>query len=180
MVDVTVEPATMDDLDAVTDYWVTLVSDQRAHGAHLLPESNRAAARDVLSQYVHTDSIAVARLATPLAPEGTDADNPSPPAGPIVGFVMFHIETGLYDQDVRRGIIDNVYVDPEYRDNGVGSLLLDYAETALAEDGADVFALSVMFENEAARRLYTHRGYEPHRLMLEKPTESDTHSKDDR
>ena len=93
---------------------------------------------------------------------------------------MYHLETGLYDQDVTRGIIDNVYVDPEHRDGTVGSQLLEYAESELADDGADVFALSVMFENDAARRLYERRGYEPHRVMLEKPTESDTHSKDDR
>ena len=174
MTDVRTEPASQDDLDAVTDRWVSLVADQRAHGAHLLPEENRGEARDVISQYIHTGNVAVARL-------DTDSGDAEPDLGsPVVGFVMFHLETGLYDQDVDRGIIDNIYVDPEYRDSTVGSQLLDHAEADLSEAGADVFALSVMFANDAARRLYERRGYEPHRIMLEKPTESDTHSKDDR
>lgn len=173
MTDVHIEAATQDDLDAVTDRWVSLVADQRSHGAHLLPEENRDEARDVISQYIHTANIAVARLAT-NDDTGTDLGSP------VVGFVMYHLETGLYDQDVTRGIIDNLYVDPEHRDGTIGTQLLDFAESELAEDGADVFALSVMFANDAARRLYERRGYEPHRIMLEKPTESDTHSKDDR
>lgn len=174
MTDVTIEAATQDDLDAVTDRWVSLVADQRTHGAHLLPQENRTEARDVISQYIHTANIAVARIAT------DDSDTASSLGSPVVGFVMYHLETGLYDQDVARGIIDNIYVDPEHRDGTVGSQLLDYAESELADGGADVFALSVMFDNDAARRLYGRRGYDPHRIMLEKPTESDTHSKDDR
>lgn len=174
MTDVRIEQATQDDLDAVTDRWVSLVADQRSHGAHLLPEENRTEARDVISQYIHTANVAVARL-------DTDGEDDDPDLGsPVVGFVMYHLETGLYDQDVTRGIIDNVYVDPEHRDGTVGSRLLDYAESDLVEAGADVFALSAMHGNDAARRLYERRGYEPHRVMLEKPTESDTHSKDDR
>lgn len=172
MTGVSVEEATRDDIDAVTDRWVSLVADQRSHGAHLLPEENRSEARDVIGQYVHTANVAVARIET----DGGDANL----ASPVVGFVMYHLESGLYEQDATRGIIDNVYVDPEHRDGDVGSQLLDYAEADLQDAGADVFALSVMFENESARRLYDRRGYEPHRLMLEKPTESDTHSKDDR
>jgi ribosomal protein S18 acetylase RimI-like enzyme len=172
MTRVRVEPATGDDLAAITDRWVALVADQRAHGSHLRPEENRSEAQDVLSQYVHTDNIAVART----DPEDPSIDGP----GAVVGFVMFHLETGLYDQDAVRGIIDNVYVDPAYRDRAVGSRLLDYAEGELESAGAEVIALSVMADNEAAQRLYDRRGYEPHRYMLEKPTESDTHSKDDR
>jgi len=169
---VCVEQATGDDLDAITDRWVALVDDQRAYGAHLRPDENRSEARDVISQYVHTGNVAVARTTPDDAEPGS--------TGLVVGFVMFHVESGLYDQDARRGIIDNVYVDPEYRDAAVGTELLDYAEAELADQGTDRIALSVMFDNEAARRLYERRGYEPHRLMLEKPTESDTHSKDDR
>lgn len=172
MTDVRVDDATQDDLDAITDRWVALVADQRSHGAHLLPAENRNEARDVISQYIHTANVAVARLETD--------DESGELSSPVVGFVMYHLESGLYDQDVTRGIIDNVYVDPEHRGCSVGSHLLDVAEADLRDDGADVIALSVMFQNDAARRLYEHRGYEPHRLMLEKPTESDTHSKDDR
>ncbi|GAA0301589.1 GNAT family N-acetyltransferase [Halarchaeum salinum] len=161
---VRIEAATMDDLDALVDFWVALVADQRAYGTHLLATENRATARDVLSQYVATDRALVARLV------GTDAP---------VGFVMYHPETGLYEEDATRGVVDNVYVDPAHRERGIGSALLDAAENALLDAGADVLSIAVMAENERARALYEDRGYRPQRHILEKPGESDTHTKED-
>ncbi|MFW5918851.1 MAG: GNAT family N-acetyltransferase [archaeon] len=152
--DVTVESATVADVDVVVDQWVDLVEGQRRHGAHLLGAENRAAAVSIVEQYVHADGVALAR--TP------DRD------GRIVGFVMFHIERGMYEQDVRRGIIENVYVVPAYREETVGSQLLDYAESKLEDEGADVVGLSVLADNEAARDLYRSRGYRPHRLTMER------------
>lgn len=94
-------------------------------------------------------------------------------AGPtdIVGFVMYGPETGSYEQSVDRGIIENVYVHPDYRNRGIGAALLDRAERALAESGVDVIALEAMADNEAAQRLYARRGYRPHRIELEAPVE---------
>lgn len=89
--------------------------------------------------------------------------------GTIVGFVMFGPETGSYEQSVDRGIIENVYVHPDYRNLGVGKALLDAAECALAESGVDTIALEAMATNNAARRLYARRGYQPHRVELEAP-----------
>jgi len=154
----------MGDLDAVVGLWVALVADQRAHGTHLLPEANRAAARDVLSQYVATDRVFVAR---------------SPDGSAPIGFVMHHVENGFYTEDDSRGVVDNIYVEPAYRGQGVGSRLLDAAERALGEAGAGVLAISVMAANERARELYEERGYGLHRHVLEKPVKSDTHSRDD-
>ncbi len=164
-----VEPATLSDLDALADLWEDLVADQRQHGAHLRAAPNRSSARDVLGQYVATDGVLVARA--------------SPDADPL-GFVMFYVEEGLFDQDATRGIVENVYVRPGARSRGVGSALLAAAEDALAADGADVVALSVMADNERAREFYDDHGYRPHRVTLEKSVdeaapESDTHSKDD-
>jgi ribosomal protein S18 acetylase RimI-like enzyme len=157
----TVEPATTGDTEALADLWVALVADQRAHGAHLLAGENRSTARDFLGQSVAGDRVHVARA-----------------RGGVVGFVMFHVETGAYEQDTTRGVVDNVFVTPEYRDCGVGSRLLDAAEAALRERGAETLAISVLAANDAARRLYERRGYETQRLVLERPAESDTHSKE--
>lgn len=159
-----IEPADMDDLDTLVDLWVDLVAGQREHGTHLLPEPNRETARDVLSQYVATDKLLVARA-----------------GGRVVGFVMLHVESGLYEQDVTRGVVDNVYVREGYRDAGVGSTLLDVAEAELEDRGADVVSLSVMASNERARELYESRGYEPQRVVLERglDPESDNHSRED-
>lgn len=166
--DVTVESATVSDVDVVVDQWVDLVEGQRRHGAHLLGAENRAAAVSIVEQYVHADGVALART--------TDRD------AKIVGFVMFHIEHGMYEQDVRRGIIENVYVVPPYRDETVGSQLLEYAESELESAGAEVVGLSVLADNASARELYRSRGYRPHRLTMERnldgPT-SDERSEED-
>lgn len=156
-----VEPATTDDLDTLADLWVGLVRSQRDHGTHLLPAENRTAARDVLGRYVTADDLLVARDEA------------------IVGFVMYHVETGLYEQDATRGIIDNVYVEPAARGRGIGSTLLEAAETALIDDGVDVLSLSVLADNEAARRLYARHGYTPHRVELERAVGSDNDSSHD-
>ena len=151
----TVEPATIADVDVVTDQWVELVDGQRRYGTHLLGTENRPAARSIIEQYVHADGLALART------DDRDRD--------IVGFVMYHIERGMYEQDVVRGIVENVYVRPPYRNEGAGSQLLEYAESALAAEGAAVVALSVLAENDGARDLYRDRGYRPHRLTMERP-----------
>jgi ribosomal protein S18 acetylase RimI-like enzyme len=157
-----VRSATGGDVDAVADMWVALADEQRAHGSHPLAAENRSQARDLIAQYVHADGIAV-------AVRGTIP----------VGFVMFHAETGFYETDATRGVVDNLYVRPDQRGDGLGSALLDYAEDALRQRGVDVLAVEALAANEAARRLYESRGYEPHRVTLERSAESDTHSKDD-
>ena len=157
-----IRSATGEDVDTVADMWVALADEQRAHGSHLLAAENRGQARDLVAQYVHADGVAVA----------VQSDIP-------VGFVMFHAETGFYETDSTRGVVDNVYVRPDQRGEGLGSALLDHAERALRDRDVDVLAVEALAANEAARRLYESRGYEPHRVTLERSTESDTHSKDD-
>lgn len=158
----TIEVATTDDLDRLADLWVALVEGQRQHGTHLRGEPNRQIARDVLGRYVAVDDLLVAR---------EDEQ--------IVGFAMVHVETGLYQQDATRGIVDNVFVEDSARDSGVGSQLLEAAERLLRQEGADVLSLSVLAANEGARRLYERAGYVPHRIELEKPVRSDTDTNED-
>ena len=155
---VRIEAAAGSDVEELADLWVALVADQRAYGAHLLAEANRDRVREFLANFVATDSVVVAR----------DAG--------VVGFVMYRIESGAYDQDATRGFIDNVFVAPDRRGEGVGSRLLGAAEDTLADRGADLVALSVLADNDAARRLYERRGYRPHRVTMERPLESDTDS----
>ena len=97
----------------------------------------------------------------------------------VVGFATVEREGGAYAQSGTRGLVTNLYVRPACRGEGVGSELLAAAEDRLRELGVDTVALEVMAANEGARRFYRRAGYEPHRLTLEKPVESDTHSKGD-
>ncbi len=155
-----VEPATLADVDTLADLWVELAAEQREFGSHLLAHENREAIRAVFSQQAVDDQILLAK---------EDA---------ILGFVNFVIEEGYFAQSATRGIIQNVYVRPDARDQGVGSALLEAGEEALIDRGADVIALEAMADNEAARRLYRRRGYDEHRIGVEKRVKSDTNSRE--
>lgn len=147
----------MDDVDTVVDLWVRLAESQRAHGSHLFGDRNRTAVRETVVQRVVAENVRIAR-------EGRQT----------VGFVMVTIDSGRYEQDETRGIIENIFVEPGYRNQGIGSELLDAAEELLRQAGADVLALEAMADNESARQFYRAHGYAPHRIELEKPTENDT------
>jgi ribosomal protein S18 acetylase RimI-like enzyme len=161
--------------DAVTDLWIDLVADQRRHGSHLLAEPNRERIREAALRGIVTDSLLVASW-----------------DGDLVGFVTFAVESGVYEQDVTRGLVENVYVTPERRGEGLGSALLAAAEDHLRDRGCEAFFLEVLADNEGARRFYREAGYDAHRLQLERSaeeaerrhgsevdTESDTHTRDD-
>ena len=143
--------------DTVTDMWVELADDQRAHGSDLLGPENRARIREVVLQRIVADNLLIARR-----------------DGAIVGFVMFTLERGQYEQDVEPGLIENLYVDPRERRAGVGTALLRAAEASLAAAGATTVRLEAMASNDAARQFYTAQGYAPHRVTFEKPVENDT------
>ncbi|MDS0222682.1 GNAT family N-acetyltransferase [Haloarcula sp. S1AR25-5A] len=149
--------ASMEDVDTIVDLWVQLAAGQRAHGSHLFGDRNRTAVRETVVQRVVAENVLVANV-----------DRRT------VGFVMVTIDSGRYEQDERRGIIENIFVEPAYRNQGIGSELLDSAEDRLRSTGADILALEAMADNESARQFYRAHGYGPHRIELEKPTENDT------
>ncbi len=170
---VTVERPPTEAAEAIADMWVDLAADQRRHGSHLLAEPNRERAREAVLRRIVTDSLLVA----------TDDED-------LVGFVTFEVESGVYEQDATRGLVENVYAVPERRGEGVGTALLEAAEDRLRERGCDALFLEVLAANEDARRFYREAGYEPHRVQFERSadddddgnataTESDTHTRDD-
>ncbi|AMO89147.1 acetyltransferase family protein [Corynebacterium simulans] len=71
-------------------------------------------------------------------------------------------------------------VEPRFRGQGVGTLLLDAATNLAREKGAPGVSLSVAIANERAHRLYLHLGFEPvdeaegHIVLVKrfKPTQS--------
>jgi len=134
----------------VVDLWVELAAGQRQHGSHLTAEENRTQIRESIVRAISADRLLVAR------------------EDDIVGFVMFSTERTRYEQDVSRGIVENLYVVPDSRERGVGSALLDAAEQRLRTRGVDRITLEAMARNERARRFYRERGYNPHRVELEK------------
>jgi ribosomal protein S18 acetylase RimI-like enzyme len=152
-----IDSPTMTDLDALVELWIDLAAGQRQHDSHLEAEANRDRIRESLARQIALSEVRVARH-----------------AGRIVGFVSFTIEGSTFARSTTKGLIQNIYVEPDAREQGIGSRLLERAETVLDAEGADVVALDVMADNEAGRRFYRRQGYDSHRLTLEKSTESDT------
>ena len=157
--DVRIDGAEQADVDGVLEHWIALVEGQRKYGSHIEGASNRHAARKLLAEYAQADMLAVAR---------SDTLN-----GEILGFVMYYQEEGLYEQSVTRGVIENVYVAPTVRDEGVGSALLAHAEQELESAGVDVVSITAMADNDEAIDWYRDRGYEPHRVVMERPLDGE-------
>ncbi|TYT61577.1 GNAT family N-acetyltransferase [Natrialba swarupiae] len=162
-----VEPATPDDLEAITELWVRLARDQCSHGSYVRPDPNRTTMRETLAAYQATDGLLVARV-----------------DGEIVGFASFSVEHGALELEATRGSLSNLYVEPDYRGRGIGSALLEAVEAAFEARDVEVLVLEVMAENEEARRFYRRHGYDPLRVTMERSlagrSENDTHSKEDR
>ncbi|ELZ83043.1 sporulation regulator-like protein [Haloferax elongans ATCC BAA-1513] len=186
-----VTPASLTDLDSLTDMWVDLAAGQQEFGSHLRADANRSVVRESLARHLSIGGVLVARAEAEVGAAETrdeeewvarrsDREDHPTDSTNILGFAMFDIESGSYEQDVTRGTISNLFVVPGHRGDGVGSELLAAAEDELREWGADIVALDVMAENENARKFYRRHGYQPHRVQLEKSMRNDTHSKEDR
>ncbi|AWB27603.1 GNAT family N-acetyltransferase [Halococcoides cellulosivorans] len=156
---VVVESADGDDVSAVTDLWVALADDQRAHDSHVLGVESRETIVETVRRMIALDALAVARR-----------------ADTVVGFVAMELERDGYDRDVTRGRVPAIYVRPDDRSSGIGTQLLDRAERELGAAGADVITLEALAANDRARELYHDRGFVSHRVVYEKPIENDTHS----
>lgn len=150
---VEIELADTPDADRIADLWVELAEGQRAHNSHILGTPNRTPIRESILRHIAGDRLLVARR------------------DDILGFVMFAHEQGTFEQDVDRGTIENLYVEPDARNEGIGSALLSRAESCLGERGVDTISLNVMAENGKARRFYRRHGYGTHRVEFEKDLE---------
>ncbi|SIR87377.1 GNAT family N-acetyltransferase [Natronorubrum thiooxidans] len=165
----TIEYASQADIDAVADHWVRLARDQRAYGSFVRADDNRETMCEILAAHQVNDSLLVARI----------DDRP-------VGFASFTVEHGSLELDATRGHLSNLYVDPAFRDHGIGTALLEAVEDALVDRGVEVLLLEVMADNEDARRFYDRHGYDEFRVTMQRSlegedsSENDTHSKEDR
>lgn len=154
--------------------WVHLAEEQRAYGSHLETTANRARIEEMLARYAARDQVLVAHTRTE-APQAVSltSDSGDRDADNVVGFVMFRPRESPYELDCSRGLIENLYVVPDCRDNDIGSKLLESAEERLYDRGLSVITLGAMADNEAARRFYRRHGYKPHRVEFEKTADED-------
>jgi ribosomal-protein-alanine N-acetyltransferase len=79
--------------------------------------------------------------------------------GYIVGEIRELIISGISHRS-KAGHVLNIAVEREWRERGVGSLLLDEIETRFKERDAQQVTLEVRESNTTARTFYINRGYE--------------------
>lgn len=149
--DVAIEDATAADVDRVVECWQALVEHGRRFGLHLRSDANELAARETLAAAVADDRVLVARR-----------------EGRVVGFCSLALQSGGFERDRTRGVVENLFVEPAARGDGVGTALLAAGEARLAERGADVVAVEAMAADESVREFYRERGFAPHRVAYEK------------
>lgn len=80
-------------------------------------------------------------------------------AGQIVGSVL-----GGFDG--RRAMVYHLAVEPDNRQNGIGSLLMEELESRLRSKGCIRYYLLVTLDNEEAIRFYEDRGWERMQLYI--------------
>jgi GNAT superfamily N-acetyltransferase len=151
-----VEDATLEDLDRVLECWLALIEHGRQYGLHIEPSPNRTVARETLAAAIADDLAFVARL-----------------DGRVVGFCSLALETGGFERDVDRGLIENLYVEPAVRGEGLGAALVAAGERRLVENGVQTIAVETMVADEDVQSFYADRGYRPHRVTHEKRVETD-------
>jgi ribosomal-protein-alanine N-acetyltransferase len=81
------------------------------------------------------------------------------PVGYIIGEIRELIISGISHRS-KAGHIMNIAVKREWRERGVGSLLLDEIESRFKEREAQQVTLEVRESNTTARTFYVNRGYE--------------------
>ena len=84
----------------------------------------------------------------------------------VVGLVSANLRPTLYHSG-RSALIEELIVDPEARDQGVGRALVEAVVTWAVAQGASEVEVSTGKENEAAQAFYRQCGFTTEALLLE-------------
>jgi ribosomal protein S18 acetylase RimI-like enzyme len=115
------------------------------------------------------DAIA-ARLATLLGDQRTFALVATPPnSGRAVGIALVTLRPNVWHLGWV-GLLDELYVAPEFRNHGLGTLLLRSAEAELVARGGEVLEINVDGEDVDAQRFYERHGYVDHDEWSDRPS----------
>lgn len=157
-VDLEIARPKLSELEVLVDLWTELVADQQQFGTRLRPVGNEANAQTWIGARMTQDGVRIARV-----------------DGSIVGFVTFERLPDQFSRSAQDGLVHNLYVIPACQGRGIGSALLERAETILYDRGVDRMTLEVLEENVDAHTFYENRGYHTHRRVFAKSLdETDT------
>jgi GNAT superfamily N-acetyltransferase len=88
-------------------------------------------------------------------------DSPGGPAGYFALLIGYSLEFhGRY------GLIDELYLEPEWRGQGIGTRIISFAADWCASRGFKTLQLVVGHDNPGALRLYEREGFQAHRERL--------------
>ena len=80
----------------------------------------------------------------------------------VVGYIYLkHMGNNEY-------LIDGLYVEVEYRNKGIGKVLLQSGIDVLKELRCDHIDIKVLYANEVAMKLYKYIGFEEYRVTMRK------------
>ncbi len=126
----------------ILDLW------QRA-GLHIRPEGRDGAAAFARQMRTGLQHVIGVRLASPEAREHSEPSG----TGLLIAVVVL-------TQDGRKGWINRLAVDPNYRRRGVAAALLGEAERWFYDvAGLEVWAALIEGDNHASQSLFAHEGY---------------------
>ena len=88
----------------------------------------------------------------------------------VLGYLILYIQTypQCFFTDTRKGFIGSIGVDENYRGQGVGTMLLNAAETYLKENDIFVFETDVFIFNKEAEKLYNRFGFNDIKICKKK------------
>ncbi len=83
----------------------------------------------------------------------------------VIGYIMVTFGYSL-EYRGRDAFLDEFYLSPPYRQQGIGTKTLAFAEDACRVSGVQALHLEVDFKNPDAQRLYHRTGYQSHERIL--------------
>ncbi|UTF55674.1 GNAT family N-acetyltransferase [Natronosalvus rutilus] len=88
----------------------------------------------------------------------------------VIGYLLFEIRDAppIFTRE-RDCALDQLYVKPEYRGEGIGQALIDRAVMIGEEKGAETIVLTIDAKNEGALKFFDDLGYNIWRHHLFKP-----------
>lgn len=92
--------------------------------------------------------------------------------GEVVAYLLFEIRDAppIFTRE-RDCALDQLYVKPEHRGNGIAQALIDRATSIGERKGAETVVLTIDAENESGLEFFENMGYEAWRHHLHKPIE---------
>ena len=147
-----------DDLDALVERWYELATAMESYSALNEVTYSDAAAVPDDGFRAHLDDPAITDYLVVV-----DAET--------VGFVT--LETGSRPSRERGRYLDvvNLEIDPEHRNEGYGTAVLERVETMAREADRDYLTVSCEWKNDGARRFYRDAGFEPKQVTYARSLE---------